>query len=175
MNSTVEVNNEFSLIVDYSKSFKQAIEESRYLRVGQRIITFTLYQDKSEISEKKVEEIAKLFDFDFDKGYAIHTEDAISKMDKDGYRPATLVELLAFESTYSEWKGDKVVLAAGSTAKQFIHGEGQVGLKLMPGLHFDARPRNGFDGSGGGTDHNLITYSFYQYYGGCCCFLGIRK
>lgn len=66
---------------------------------------------------KKVDVFGKLFHFNF----GISSEDAISEMNKVGFRPAILMELLFLRATYSELQKQFLIVALGSVWLSLDH------------------------------------------------------
>jgi len=94
-----------SLVVDHTKTIKQAIADGNYDCVNNDIA------DNFGSNEIGVStEVAKLFHFN----YVISSGDAISEMNKAGYRPATLMELLALGILFPELQRQFSIVALGS-------------------------------------------------------------
>ena len=74
--------------------------------------------------------IDKIFSF---KKYRT-SEEVISKMDKEGYRPANIYEMLAWAK--EDWNGKDWVVALGS------RWQGPFGDRLVPYLYRDSGPRS---------------------------------
>jgi len=100
---------EIILTIDYNQSLKRMIALGRYDYKNIDIIekNFPL---PIELKNKKVTVSGKLFYFE----KSISGEDAISEMEKVGYRPATLVELLALGVKYPEMQRQFPIIALGS-------------------------------------------------------------
>jgi hypothetical protein len=79
-------DGEIKLTIDYTKTIKQAIGDGNY-DCKNSDITIKHFPVSPEMIGKKVEVSAKQFHFKRD----ISSDDAISEMDKAGYRPATLI------------------------------------------------------------------------------------
>lgn len=103
----------------------------------------------TEIPELKDE---KLFNF----GRNISTKDAKAKIDKEGYRPATMAELLVYGAKNPEAQRKNPIVALGSVAQ--IDGRDCVGV---------------LDGVGSGR---ILCLNFVDGDGrGGCRFLAVRK
>lgn len=100
---------EFNLSVDYSRTLQEMINAGNYACVNSDI-TDKNFPIPPEMTGKKVEVSAKLFHFN----RPISSEDAISEMDKAGYRPATLAELLALGEAQPELQRQFPIIALGS-------------------------------------------------------------
>jgi hypothetical protein len=99
--------------------------------------------------EEKVREGFKIFHF----GEYLTTEEVVSKLDKEGYQPANLAELL----TYKEWNGKDFVVALGSVWQNRSGGPGVVCLWSVVG-------RRGLD----------LRWTGYRWYSGVLV-AGVRK
>lgn len=101
--------DEIKLIVDYTKSVEQAIAEGSYDRrhYGISVESFPI---SSKVYGKKFEVSARLFHFDRD----IMSKEVITEMDKVGFRPGTLMDLLALGTQYSEMQRTFPIAAVGS-------------------------------------------------------------
>lgn len=103
----------------------------------------------TEIPELKDE---KLFNFDRN----ISTEDAKAKMDKEGYRPATMAELLVYGAKNPEAQRKNPIVALGSVAQ--VGSFDYVGVLVVNG----SERKLGLDYVGGDWDVG-------------CRFLAVRK
>jgi hypothetical protein len=95
--------------VDYAKTVEQAIANCKFDYCNFNITTEN-FLIPPEIVGTKVEVFGKLLHFKHD----IASEDAISEMDKDEFRPATLMELLALIATHPELQREFPIIALGS-------------------------------------------------------------
>ncbi len=102
---------------------------------------------------KKVEVSAKLFHFNRD----ISSGDAISEMDKTGYRPATLMELLVLGFLFPEMQRQFPIVALGSLWR--IAGS----FRVVPSLGV------------GGSRRELDLHWFDNDWDAHSRFLGVRK
>jgi len=102
-------DGEIKLTIDYAKTIEQAIADGRYGWVNSNI-TAENFPVSVEMAGKKIEVSAKLFHSNRD----ISSEDAMSKMDKAGYRPATLMELLVFGFLFPGLQRQFLIVALGS-------------------------------------------------------------
>jgi len=123
-------DEEISLTIDYSQSIKQMIEAGKYdWKNGD--IKEKHFPFPTELSGKKITVSTKLFHF----GRKISTEDAIYEMGKDGYRPATLAELLALGVKHRELQRPFPVIALGSIWRYAVDD------RSVPYLNVDGRKR----------------------------------
>lgn len=97
------------LVIDHSRTLQEMINAGNYDWSNNNIIVKN-FPISLEMTEKKVEVSAKLFHFN----RVISSENAISEMDKAGYRPATLVELLALGEAQPELQRQFSIIALGS-------------------------------------------------------------
>lgn len=105
----IEKTDEITLTIDYTKTIERAITDGNYdWKNGD--ITAKNFPISSKMIGKKVEITTKLFHFNRD----INSEDATSKMDKAGYRPATLMELLVLGFLFPELQRQFPIVALGS-------------------------------------------------------------
>ncbi len=96
----------YKVTVDYKQTVIQMIQAGKYDWINDDI-TAERFPIQGE-GEKEVE--VTLFHF----GWKISSETAISAMDKAGYRPATIEELLALGSSHPRLQGQFPVMALGS-------------------------------------------------------------
>ncbi|PIT95094.1 hypothetical protein COT98_01065 [Candidatus Falkowbacteria bacterium CG10_big_fil_rev_8_21_14_0_10_39_9] len=101
--------DEINLTVDYNKTPEQAVADGNYDYKNSGI-NGKKFPISPEMIGKKVDIAGKLFHFHRE----ISSEDAISEMDKKGYRPATLMELLALGAAHPELQREFLVIALGS-------------------------------------------------------------
>lgn len=111
------------LIVDYVRSLKDVITAGRYDFVNENITeeNFPAHgheQDKKEAS-------FKLFHFNCD----IESEEAIAEMDKQGFRPASLRELVSFGEVNPDLQRQFPIVALFSVWVRPISG-----IRCVPGL-----------------------------------------
>src|SRR5680860_339245 len=112
-NSREKVNaSEIKLSIDYTKTIEQATANGNYDWKNNNITTknFPIF---SENIGKNVDVLARIFRFNHD----IRLEEVVYEMDKAGYRPATLTELLALGSLFPELQKKFPILALGSSMK----------------------------------------------------------
>ncbi|MFA7119738.1 MAG: hypothetical protein WC159_13295 [Sphaerochaetaceae bacterium] len=107
--SLVNVAEEIKLVIDYNQTIGQAITRGNY-KWRNVDITVKNFPTSREVIGRKVEAFTKLFYF----GYNISSEDVISKMDKDGYRPAMLMELLVLGFLFPGLQRRHSIVALGS-------------------------------------------------------------
>lgn len=84
---TTYVRQEFRVCVDYGKSLQEMVQEGQY-NCAQSIITQGIFSVQGE-GRKKVK--IRLFSFN----RSIHSDEVIAEMEKAGFRPARIEELLA--------------------------------------------------------------------------------
>ncbi|MFZ2309917.1 MAG: hypothetical protein WAW11_00015 [Patescibacteria group bacterium] len=87
---------EITLSIDYAQTVEQIVATSGH-DLNLKAVTEN-FPIPEEFGRKKMEVIAKLFYFN----HSISSGEVISKMDKAGYRPAILVELLSLGTSYPE-------------------------------------------------------------------------
>ena len=105
----VVLPDEFQFIVDYGMDLAMMISVGRYDWVNRDITTDRFPLNGS--GKTKVD--AKLVYF----GYNISSENVVKELDKKGFRPATIEELLAFGVTNPEIQRQFPVVALGSVCK----------------------------------------------------------
>ncbi|MFA5644582.1 MAG: hypothetical protein WC928_03610 [Patescibacteria group bacterium] len=98
-----------TLVVDYSRTLQEMINAGNY-GWSNKEITAKNFPISPEMTGKKVEVSAKLFHFNRDS----NNETSIFEMDKDGYRPATLAELLVLGETQPDLQSQFPIIALGS-------------------------------------------------------------
>lgn len=108
-NQTKEKTDEITLTVDYSRTVQEMINAGNYDWTNNDI-TVKHFPLPTELSGKKVPVSTKLFHFN----RSISSKDATSEMDKAGYRPATLAELLALGEAHPELQKEFPLVALGS-------------------------------------------------------------
>lgn len=148
----INASGEITLNVDYTKTIEQAIADGQYdWKNGD--ITSKNFPISPEMAGKKVEVATKLFHFNRD----ISSDDVISEMNKDGYRPATLMELLVMGFLFPELQRQFPIVAVGSVWRSAGDGRDVPCLRV--------------NGSGRG----LNLYWFDGGWGAHYRFLGVRK
>ena len=152
MERVINPTEEIKLTVDYTKTVEQAITDGNYDWKNDDIIVKN-FPISPEMIGKKVEVTTKLFHFNCD----ISSNDVISEMDKGGYRPATLMELLALGTLFPELQRQFPIVALGSAWRDVDN------LRYVPFLGVDASRRR------------LYLYLFDDDWLTICCFLGVRK
>jgi len=95
--------------VDYAKNVEQAIADCKFHFVNVDINAKN-FPISSETIGKKVDIAGKLF-----RGFD-NSKDAIRKMDKEGFRPGTLLELLAISIAHPELQERFSIIALGSSS-----------------------------------------------------------
>lgn len=124
------------LVVDYSRTLQKMISAGNYDWTNSNIIAKN-FPISPEMTGKKVEVSANIFHFNKE----ISSEDAISEMDKAGYRPATLAELLALGEAQPELQRQFPIIALGSVwhraaGRRYVPCLGVVGVKRGLPLHW---------------------------------------
>lgn len=105
----------YPLTVDYGISLKEGIKAGNYYQVNSNI-NFWHFPAKRKGIIEVVIEIINLSCY-ISRDYAIATSDIINLLDKGGYRPAELRELLSFGERDRGIKGDFSIAALGSIWK----------------------------------------------------------
>ncbi|MFA4942557.1 MAG: hypothetical protein WC564_02905 [Patescibacteria group bacterium] len=100
------------LIVDYTKTLEQLIVDGKYNLVNQSI-TSKNFPIPDGLTGKKVKVLGNFFYFN----RSVSSKNVIKKMDKAGFRPATLMELLALRVACLELKKQYSIIALGSIWK----------------------------------------------------------
>lgn len=121
-----EINskNKFIAInIDYNKSVSEMISLGKYDFVNPffRKIIFYYFNNSMNINKQTI--IAKLFFFNS----FIKSNEAIKKIDKVAFRPATLFELLTLGYLYPNLQNQFPIVALGTTIKNN-------GMKFVPAL-----------------------------------------
>ncbi|MFZ2309916.1 MAG: hypothetical protein WAW11_00010 [Patescibacteria group bacterium] len=148
----IDVSGEIILNVDYTKTIEQAIADGNYDWKNSDV-TAENFPISPEMAGKKVEVKTKLFQFNRD----ISSEDVALEMNKDGYRPATLMELLVLGFLFPELQRQFPIIALGS---------------VWPNADLDrCVPYLGGDGSGRRLDLGWFGSGWGAHYR----FLGVRK
>ena len=105
----LDIRSEIKLVVDYAKPLEQFIADGKYDFVGD-LITDKNFPAPPKLVGQKLELLAKLFHFD----NHISSEDIIFEMNKAGYRPANLLELLVVGFLYPDLQRQFSIYALGS-------------------------------------------------------------
>ena len=144
--------DEINLVVDYSRTVQEMINAGNYGWTNNDIMEkhFPL---PTELNGKQVSVSTKLFHFN----RSISSKNAIAEMDKAGYRPATLTELLALGEAYPELQKEFPIVAFGSIWRR---GSDR---RHVPVLLFDGHKRR--------LALRWFDVDWYVYYR----FLGVRK
>jgi hypothetical protein len=151
-NQIKENTDEIALTVDYSCTVQEMINAGNYGWINNDI-TAKHFPLSTELNGKKVPVSTKLFHFN----HTISSKDATSEMDKAGYRPATLAELLALGEAHPELQKEFPIVALGS-----IWHDAD-GNRDVPVLSFDGSRRKLF--------LNWFVNDWYVNFR----FLGVRK
>lgn len=141
-----------SLSVNYGRNVKEMIKAGKYDWENSDI-TEKHFPLPAELKGKTTTISGKLFHFD----RSISSEDAISEMDKAGYRPATLPELLALGEDQPDLQRQFPIIALGSV------WSGAFGRRGVPGLNV------------GGYERKLSLYWFAYDWIAVDRFFGVRK
>lgn len=96
----------YNIVVDYNRSLADMIKAGKYDRVDSGINT-----EHFPLKGKGKHELTAIL-FLFDR--YIESDDAIVEMDKQGYRPATIEELLALGEKYPKLPKEFPIIALGS-------------------------------------------------------------
>lgn len=108
---SLDVAAEITLTIDYAKTPEQVIADGNYALEDPFNIASKNFPISPEMIGKKVEVATKLFHFNRDIS---SSDEVIAEMDKDGYRPATLMELLALDSLLPALQRQFKIAALGS-------------------------------------------------------------
>ena len=100
----IQVMEEINFIINYNQSFEQMIEAGNYNDVNDEI-TKRNFLFSNDIAVNRKEIRAKLFTFNKE----IKTQDIILEMNKFGYRPANLIELLALIASNYEFNNFPII------------------------------------------------------------------
>lgn len=144
--------DDIKLTVDYTKTVDQSIVGGKY-DWKNKDVTAERFLVSSEMIGKKVDIFGGLFHFNCNT----RSKDAISGMDKEGFRPATLMELLALGTVYPELQRQFPIIALGSV------GRDSGGHLCVPCLRV------------GGLGRGLNLYGLAYVWGAQFRFLGVRK
>lgn len=101
--------NEIELTVDYAKTIEQVIADGKYDWKHEDITIKNFPISPKGIKEKE-HLSAKLFQFTCDVSF----DYVVREMDRAGYRPATLMELLVFGMLFHEPQNTLSIVALGS-------------------------------------------------------------
>jgi hypothetical protein len=96
----------FNVIVDYNRSFQQMIQTGNYDLVNNDITA----EHFPVIGQGKEEKTITLFHFN----RTISSEDVISEMEKQGFEPAKIEDLLALGEKYPDLQKQFPIAALGS-------------------------------------------------------------
>jgi len=151
-NKPLQSTDDIKLTVDYTKTVDQAIADGKYGWKNSDI-TAKHFPISPEMIGTKVEISGKLFHFN----RSMSSEDVIKEMDKDGYRPAVLMEALALAAAYPELQRRFPIIALGSVWRVSF------GNRRVPCLLVD------------GYDRKLFLYYFGNTWVAQVRFFGIRK
>ncbi|MFA4942552.1 MAG: hypothetical protein WC564_02880 [Patescibacteria group bacterium] len=121
--------NKIKLIVDYSKTIDQAIDDGSYADIHFDI-TAENFPILNDVDGLPVAICGKLFHFNRDD---ISSEDAIKRMGRAGYRPAKIRELLALGAAHPELQMKFLIVALGSVFSPPKQSP-SVDLRVVPAL-----------------------------------------
>ncbi len=96
----------FKVLVDYAKTLKEMIEEGKYDRADSYIV-----HENFPLQGKGRQEV-EIQPFHF--GCAVKSKEVLEEMEKQGFRPATLPELLALGAADRELQKEFPIVALGS-------------------------------------------------------------
>ena len=128
----MEINEEIKLLVNYTKPLEQSITDGKYDFVGDKINNKN-FPIPEKLIGKEIEVSAKLFHFD----NRISSEDIIFEMDKAGYRPANLMELLVIGSLYPDLQRQFSIYALGSIMLTNDNLDHVCHYRFVPCLYLD--------------------------------------
>jgi len=114
-----------NLVVDYRRPFKKSVAAGCYDNIDSNI-TENHFPTKAYEREKK-EVSFRLFHFYRN----IQTDDAIQKMKEEGYRPATMRELLAFGEANPELQMKFIIIALNANFEDCLGDECFVCLNCL--------------------------------------------
>ena len=100
----------YPISVDYEKSVEDAVRDGRYDWACPDI-TSSNFPTPTRRKRKKVEVVMELLDFN----RVTSTDEVLCELDKAGYRPLELRELLAFGEKRPEFQREFPIVALGST------------------------------------------------------------
>ncbi len=139
----------FKVLVDYAKTLKEMIREGKYNWVDSNIT-----QENFRTQEKGTQEIEiQLFHF----GRVVGSEEVLEEMEREGFRPATLPELLALGAADRELQKEFPIVALGSRWRS------PDGYLVVPFLHWFGLRRN--------LDLGWFESDWHE----SCRFAGVRK
>ena len=98
----------FSFVVNYTRSLRDSVVAGRYEWVNDKVVEDQFPPSKGEQGRKK--QCFKLFHFKKE----IESQEVIREMTMNGYRPATLRELLAFGEVNPNIQRRFPIIALGS-------------------------------------------------------------
>ncbi len=101
----------YKVIVDYNQYLEEMKMAGRYERVDARIKDVNFPVQQPYVGEYKLKVKVTLFRFDRD----MELGEVVCKMYKEGYNPASLVELLAFGKQHPELSREFSIVALGSS------------------------------------------------------------
>lgn len=141
--------NTYPLIIDYSRSVEDGIKAGNYDWVNNDIISKNFPSQEKGPSEVNIELIH------FNK--EMTTGQVLAELEKTGYRPATLKELLALGEKHPDPQREFPIIAPGSVWQD------PNGCRHCPYL----------DGSG--SEHRLVLHWIDCRWGSRCRFAAVRK
>ncbi len=144
--SSPELSDEIILTVDYSQNLEQMI---KYCKLD--LYEFEDCPFPDELINKEVAVFTKLYSFE-----EISVEDIVKKMNKDGYRPARIEELLALCKKFPKLQSNFPIAAIGFWSDAHI-------FRQMPVLTMRSSKRV------------LELVYLYEYYASDYRFLAVRK
>ncbi len=103
------ITHTYTILVDETKTVEELVADGKFDWSNDNIISKNF--PKPENGTKSEKDMA-IFNF----GENISSENAIAKMDTEGYRPATIWELLAFAKKHPELQRQFPIVALGSVA-----------------------------------------------------------
>lgn len=145
----VQSSNIYPVSVDYEMSVEELVRRGRYDWSDSDITSKHFPTQRAGKAEVAIE----LIHFDRD----IDSDEALRKLDRMGFRPAELHELLAFGARYPDVQREFPIIALGSVWR------GPLGFRHVPCLYGD------------GSERGLNLGWFGLGWGGHCRFAAVRK
>jgi hypothetical protein len=141
------ITHTFTVMVDETKTVEQLTAEGKCNRSNSNV---TSKNFPKPLNPKQEDREIVLFHF----GKQMTSEQVVAEMDKVGYRPGTVHEILGLGIARPDLKREFPIIALGSTCVLSCH---------VANLYWSADKRN------------LNLYLFDDDWGGNCRFAGVRK
>jgi|AntRauTorckE6833_2_1112554.scaffolds.fasta_scaffold01033_6 hypothetical protein len=126
-----EADEEITLAVDYRRNVKIMIKAGDYAKVDNELIYAYKRFYSPSVTRKKIETVIKLFHFSEE----MLSDDVIKEIDKAGYIPGTLHDLLTLGEVYPYLQRQFPIIALGSVKRS------QANVRQVPGLSITSRER----------------------------------